>query len=793
MGLVYRARHIALDRVVALKVVLAGEHASSEQRARFLTEAQAVARLVHPNIVQIYEIGQTAELPYFSLEYVDGGSLERKVDRQPQDPQWAAALVETIARAMHVAHRNGVIHRDLKPSNVLLTRDGVPKIADFGLAKRIESDSGQTHTGDIMGTPTYMAPEQAWGWKPQVGPRSDLYSLGATLYTLLTGRPPIQGTTPMETIEQVRTQEPVPPSRLQPKIPRDLETICLKCLQKEPEKRYATAEDLADDLRRFLQGDTILARPVSAPERLWRLARRNPKVAALTASATLLLVAVAVISMAYAAVLRQKNIEVGKLLMAANAEKEAREVAFEQNRAALNAWRSLGRLVMQDLKELQVAQPLRQKVLDEVYSGIRRTIAGMEPLYSIYRLSKNAREADFAMAGVYKLLGDELLEMNQVRAAMEHYRRMGLILEEAAAADTKDVDIKVQLANNRAVLGYVILHKLGDPKAAEGYLKQALELRRERLKSEPESDVAKIAVANALGALATCYQKAGNLEAARGLFEWELRVRESLREPAKRDYETRRELSGLHQKLGELSIQLGDVHGARVNYDRSFDLRESLAKEDPSHLKNRRDLYLSITNFGDMNLVSLKDAKAAKAYYEKALEGYRKLVAANPSAVHKGDVSFGCYYLATALLRLGDTAGAARLYRECLDLRRELVKDPEAKVSRINLAVAMARCGEHEGAAMIARQLIESSPKNVELSIESACALALCAGSAPDVTLRRTYTEDSLAILRKGIAEGWSDFERLKDDPDLDPIRDDAGFRHLLQEHEDGKRPGPAP
>jgi serine/threonine protein kinase len=205
MGLVYKAHYLALDRTVELKVILGGEHGSGEHRARFLAEAQAVAHLLHPNVIQIYEIGQTEGLPYFSLEYVDGGSLEQKINRQPQDPQWSAALVETIARAMDAAHRRSIIHRDLKPSNVLLTREGVRKITNFGLAKRLESDSGQTRTGSIMGTPAYVAPEQARGRNAEVSPRSDLYSIGAILYTLLTGRPPFQGTSALETLEQVRT------------------------------------------------------------------------------------------------------------------------------------------------------------------------------------------------------------------------------------------------------------------------------------------------------------------------------------------------------------------------------------------------------------------------------------------------------------------------------------------------------------------------------------------------------------------------------------------------------------
>jgi tetratricopeptide (TPR) repeat protein/tRNA A-37 threonylcarbamoyl transferase component Bud32 len=290
MGVVYKARQLQLNRMVALKMVLAGAHAAPEQLKRFQTEAEAVARLKHPNIVQIYEVGEYDGLPFFSLEYVDGGTLASRIGGKPQPPRDAARVVERLADAMSSAHRQDIIHRDLKPANVLLTTDGDPKITDFGLAKRLEDDSSQTRSGTIMGTPSYMAPEQARGDSKTIGPKSDQYALGAILYEMLTGRPPFQGTTILETLEQVQRQEPVPPCRLQPKVPRDLETVCLKCLQKEPEKRYPTTSALAADLMRFLGGETIMARPVGQIEKGWRWCRRNPRVAVLTMTVLILLV-----------------------------------------------------------------------------------------------------------------------------------------------------------------------------------------------------------------------------------------------------------------------------------------------------------------------------------------------------------------------------------------------------------------------------------------------------------------------------------------------------------------------
>lgn len=283
MGVVYKARQIALGRIVAVKMVLAGGHAGEQRLARFAAEAQSVARLAHPGIVQVYEVGEHQSVPFFSMEYVEGGSLAQQLGGTPTAPREAAGMLVRIARAVHAAHERGVVHRDLKPANILLAADGSPKVTDFGLAKQLDSESGQTHTGEVLGTPSYMAPEQASGRVREIGPATDVYALGVLLYEMLTGRVPFVGPNPIETIRLVLSEEPTPPRHFAVKIPRDLETICLKCLHKEPIRRYESAAALAGDLQRYLNGEPIAARPVGSVERFGRWCRRNPVVAALIA------------------------------------------------------------------------------------------------------------------------------------------------------------------------------------------------------------------------------------------------------------------------------------------------------------------------------------------------------------------------------------------------------------------------------------------------------------------------------------------------------------------------------
>jgi hypothetical protein len=300
MGVVFQARQMSLNRPVALKMILAGQLANETDVKRFYTEAEAAANLDHPGIVPIFEVGQHEGQHYFSMGFIEGQSLSQRLAAGPLSPREAAALMVKVAEAIDYAHRRGVIHRDLKPGNILLDQNGNPRVTDFGLAKKAQSDSGLTGSGQIMGTPSYMPPEQAGGQRGTVGPAADVYALGATLYALLTGRPPFQAATAMDTVIQVIGQEPVSPRRLNPSVPRDLETICLKCLEKEPGKRYTSAAALGKELQRYLDGKPILARPVGQAERAWRWCRRNPALAAAISAATLALVAAAVISTVYA-------------------------------------------------------------------------------------------------------------------------------------------------------------------------------------------------------------------------------------------------------------------------------------------------------------------------------------------------------------------------------------------------------------------------------------------------------------------------------------------------------------
>jgi serine/threonine-protein kinase len=285
MGVVYRARHLRLNRLVALKVVLNGPHSRPEDVVRFLAEAEVLARCHHPHVVLIYEAGWHEGRPYLAMELVEGGSLSGACRGTAQAPRQAAEMVHRLACAVQHAHERGVIHRDLKPANVLLTADGTPKLTDFGLAKRVGHGEGLTETGVLLGTPGYMAPEQALCG--EVGPAADVYALGAILYELLTGKPPFQGDSLLRTLEQVVSEPPRRPGLLRNGVPRDLEAICLKCLQKEPRDRYASAEELADDLHRFLAGSPVVARPPRAWRRALAWVRRHPGLTGITAGVAL--------------------------------------------------------------------------------------------------------------------------------------------------------------------------------------------------------------------------------------------------------------------------------------------------------------------------------------------------------------------------------------------------------------------------------------------------------------------------------------------------------------------------
>jgi WD40 repeat protein/serine/threonine protein kinase len=427
MGVVYKARQIKLNRLAALKMILAGAHAGVLQLERFRTEAEAVARLQHPNVVQIYEIGEQDGLPFFSLEFVDGGSLADKLAVTALPARQAAEVTAALAQAMHAAHQRGIIHRDLKPANVLLDRAGTPKITDFGLAKKLDEAGGHTHTGAIMGTPSYMAPEQAEGRTQEIGPAADIYALGAILYETLTGRPPFKSATLVDTLVQVRTQEPVTPRQLLPNLPRDLNTICLKCLEKEPCRRYATAGELADELKRWLAGEPIQARPTPVWERIGKWIKRRPAIAVLLAAV------VAVTLLGFALVTWQwqrAESERDKAAHLAEAENVAKNDAQQQKEAALEARR-------REERQRRAAQRTATNLLLERGVGLcRQRQYGAGLLWLARGLDAAPDDDSDLQATLRNLLGGWNTHVCGCTLVLEHPPR---VLSAALSADGKTI------------------------------------------------------------------------------------------------------------------------------------------------------------------------------------------------------------------------------------------------------------------------------------------------------------------------------------------------------------------
>jgi eukaryotic-like serine/threonine-protein kinase len=654
MGVVYKARQKGPNRIVALKMILAGSHADARDLTRFRIEAEAVGQLQHANIVQVYDVGEQDGLPFFSLEYVDGGSLQSKIAATPQPSREAATMVQALAQAMDYAHHRGILHRDLKPANILLTSDGVPKITDFGLAKRFEEDTGQTRTGAILGTPSYMAPEQAAGRSKQVGPPADIYALGSILYELLTGRPPFRGETVFDTIKMVQAVEPVPPTWLQPRVPRDLETICLKALDKEPRKRYDSAGQLAEDLKRFLDGEPILARPTPLWEHAWKWTKRRPTVAALIAVSTIAVMAFVVGSYLFA---RQQSEFASRESERAEEATVLKNKAEEQERFAKE-----GR-----------AEAERQR--ERAETNLQHALAAVDQMLTRIGQERLAHEPRM-----------EKVRRDLLQKALAYYE---LLLRE------QGTDPLVLLESGRVHLHVGdIQEQLGGLTQAEKAFRSAIAIFSELTGKLPDRPDLLHDLAAAHSKLSEVLQAIGRRDDAEHAFQRSLDLKNQLvaKFPNTADY--RYDLAASFQKRGLHFQTHNQISGAEDAYRRALELFGRLAADFPKVAEYQHELARTKSNYGAL-LQTTQRPKEAEGAYREAIDLLEKLVARLPeNEDHRKELGRAYLNFGALLQMSANIAEADKNYRLAAATFQSLVeKFPSVPDYREQLAHANNNLG----------------------------------------------------------------------------------------------------
>jgi serine/threonine-protein kinase len=779
MGVVYKARQIGLNRIVALKMILAGSHASAEELLRFKIEAEAVADLQHPNIVQVYDFGQRDGRPFFSLEYLDGGSLQQQLDGTAKDPSWCARLVETLARAMDFAHHRGIVHRDLKPANILMTADGVPKITDFGLAKRLHEDSGQTGTEAILGTPTYMAPEQAQGNKFKIGPPADVYALGAILYDVLTGRPPFKGATALDTLQMVQTAEPVPPSRWQAKLPRDLETICLKCLQKIPSQRYQTAAALADDLLAFLEGRPIQARPIGALERAWKWTARNPALAICCAAIVLGPTILAAIISVYTFQMQALNVE----LTNANTEVEkanqelgqknevlaSTNSALEENKKQLA--NALGNLKVEHQNTMRaeeeanqafllaqgataqllrlVQERLRNKVGTE---DIRKDLLAAAVKMSVYfthRPNSNNLAACLRAARAHRQVGELEESLGDHRAAVVSYQAsLELYRDMMVRIPRLSWPAKYEEEELEAAMRHFAALEILDPARAENELKRLLGRFEQPIPSGADAGVYRRYRAALLANRALQAQIRGkytdadtDYRAAAGLLASEQAKPDERLELARLEINQAALWSVMDSKRPggrrELLLQARDTcrHAIRT--------LEALREKYPDEVEYAREAARAYTHLGLIHF-NLGDAKAAGEVQDSAIKLFADLSERAPRVVDYR------YLLAQALSNRGQyllRAGESRAALVPLVPARKLLEELTAGFDDVtDYRQELARVCDSQGFALLA------GPQPAQAREPLERALTLCQLSLKREPGKSALVSDLAAVRRNLVA-----------------------------------------
>ena len=806
MGIVYRAYQKSLDRVVALKMILSGAHARPRELQRFQAEAKNIARLKHQNIVQIYEVGEAGGLPYIALEFVSGGTLAHKIARDPQPPRYAAKIVEALARAVHYAHEQGVVHRDLKPANILLDERGTPKITDFGVAKSLENESGATQTGQVLGTPSYMAPEQAAGAANRVGPTVDVYALGATLYDLLTGRPPFAGSSVLDTLELVRTREPVPPGQLAGNVPRDLETIALKCLQKDPARRYESAGLLADDLRRFLDGKPIVARPVGSVERTWRWARRNPWIASLGTAVAILLFTVAIVTsiLSYRlsiqkrdaerardqeAIAKEKAVEEQqKAEKARDAEAKARRLTIEQRELALNTVRDVLLRVDELMKNDAKLFPVRVEI-------IRRMIEDVDRIRD--HANKNPLE-DRTEALAFARIGEIYFIANRIKDAHESYSKAYVKfkgLAEQAGDDPNAIRNLAGVTHSLADAEW----RLGDGKKARELHATGLVLRQKRYQlveaaGEMEREAALADVAESFNHIAYADLRLGEPELAERNYREAIKTYNSLNVAVKTQLKTQRILSEVEVRLGDAIFRQKRQDEAQQHYVKALTDRRERVDRMPIRLNSRQflecDVGQSRMYLGDFFLFARRDPVTADLHYRLALEIFDSLLKNDPDNLDFRQRSAATHYrlgmtagrrpdVAMLMGAAADAAPKTAHFESSLKLREALASIDTTDAERqVELLLSQARLGRINDARITVDRLLRQAPTDRQVLFQTACGLAILGGGT-DETARR-YRDEAFKVLTALMDNGWKDPVALQTDPDFDAIRSDKRFAELF-------------
>ncbi|MBI3465968.1 MAG: protein kinase [Planctomycetes bacterium] len=815
MGVVYKARHVSLNRLVALKLILAGEFAGAEHRARFDREAEAAARLQHPNIVQIYEIGQHDGLPFLAMEHVDGPRLDellsdrRAAGSEGLPPRQAAELVEALARAMQHAHQQGVVHRDLKPANVLLqdskvrgqrsevrdreseagarldgpsdlrplTSDFCPKITDFGLAKTLNEDQTPTRTGALLGTPSYMAPEQAAGRPAEIGPATDVFALGVMLYELLTGRLPFPGPSIEETLEQVRLVEPRPPVQLRRGLPRDLQTICLKCLQKETVKRYSSAAALADDLRRLLDDQPVLARPAGRVERARRWCRRNPAVAALSAGIATLLVCGSALSISLAV----------WALAERGREHQARALAdqrFAQAEQAVEDY--LDGIEKNDrLKEADFLD-LRKQLL-----------ASAVPFYEDFVKAKPGDAPLEAKRGLaYGRLARLHMQLGEFEPALANSRQKHDIFQELAAEFPTVPEYRQKLADAHHEMG-ASLRELGKYDDAEAELRRSLEFKRQLVAELPEVLAHRHYIAlthNDLGVLLRRLGRRGEAEAElrQALGLWQSLAAELPKEP---DY--RLGLARSHNNLGIVLKDVREWSKAETEFHEAVVIHQALSAEFPQAPEHRNDLAESRTNRGEV-LRYLKRTAEAEDEFEQAIAVHKQLVVDFPSIPeYRNSLAVGLCALGRMLGNEGKAEQARLLLAQAIEHQLVAVTaTPDSPTYAKILqqcfhifADLSLRQQDHAATAEAADRLAQVRPDVAEDAYLAGKFLGRCVTLVEqDSKLRedqrqpvsRAYADRAVEHVREAIRRGFTDFNLLTTAQALAPLRNRPDFRALV-------------